>query len=593
VSKSGSKKISQSAGIGHLLSAHVFGLILSLPFLIPVHNLPITSFHSEILAVILGICGIGIFFGYAKNEMQLRAPMVLLIPSLLLGVVILQWMLGYFSYTSNALMYGAGLVWCGLMMWMGANLFFEQNKASQIAAWYLLIASCFNAVIGLLQFLQWGAGFESLMVPSSALENQGVFGNLAQQNHFSTYIAIGLISLWFLQIEKKVHLRISLFAAALLLSALFLSRSRSAYVYVVLILFVGAYTIAKQRLTFELKNKKRFFLISALVLALVGFLLILFANSSPQIQRLFYLSEALGSRIYLWRNAWEMFLKAPLLGIGFDQFAFVLFQQISEFKQTQQWGLDQYAHNLFLQLLAVAGVVGLLSLLLPLLAFVKSQWRQPLQSQRVFFILILLVLLIHSLLEQPLYYMYFLGLAALSMGALDVPCLKLKMHSLVRFSSVFVSGALLILSGVTWQNYALMEQHFFPQSPQQELSPAQLMVKQNVYYELHQTWMLKPYMESLNPAAHVPVEANAVEKLELNSRLLRFAPLPETAFRHVALLAQTQNIELAKRAFEQASMAFPLQADMYQNRFQLLAQDEPELYAHLYAHAVDFLKNKK
>ena len=68
--------------------------------------------------------------------------------------------------------------------------------------------------------------------------------------------------------------------------------------------------------------------------------------------------SALGTRLYMWHQALLMWSRAPLLGVGFGQYAGVFFEQAAELSRYHIPNYDRNAHNALMQLLAETGLVG-------------------------------------------------------------------------------------------------------------------------------------------------------------------------------------------------------------------------------------------
>ncbi|XVJ69687.1 MAG: hypothetical protein HEQ39_08540 [Rhizobacter sp.] len=88
----------------------VLGLMVSLPFLVPVHTLPIPSFHSEWLAMLLG-CLAAMVIARTRSTQHFWVPGIGSAPLALIAVVLLQWALGMFSYGASAFTLSMILVW--------------------------------------------------------------------------------------------------------------------------------------------------------------------------------------------------------------------------------------------------------------------------------------------------------------------------------------------------------------------------------------------------------------------------------------------------------------------------------------------------
>ncbi|MBI3712187.1 MAG: O-antigen ligase C-terminal domain-containing protein [Burkholderiales bacterium] len=551
------------------------GMMVSLPFLQPLHSMPIPSFFSEWLAVILGLmasllCLPSVFSG---REHAVRIPFNVSLPLALLAVVVMQVLLGKFVYLSSAAMVVALLLWACCVM-LACSVVAKQSSAHAVLqhlAKCLMVGALLSAIVGVLQ--SWGV---APYLPGLVIESQpgsGVYGNLAQQNHFATYLACGLAASLYLFRQGLLRWHSMAIIGAVLLLALLLSGSRS----VILYLLVCAVWLAKGRLQHAQLSVRYWRRIVWLALIVFLMALVLMLNSDSgrsQIQRYGYWSETIGARVFLWKHAFLMWMQAPLIGVGWDSFADQLVEQIGQAGQVNRWGVDQYAHNLFLQLAAVAGLVGVLALVLPLASLSRRLWRAGVQEHQLFALVVLAILGIHSLLEQPLYYSYFLGLAACMLVCVE------SGHRDVRGGlKVWIVCAMLVggvLLGVqTLFDYRALEGHFV------EEGTASSGLTEEQIIALHERSFFSAIVETLYPQLFVPHTASAQAKLALNTRLMRHAPVADTEFRQAALLAEAGEFEAALRRLKTAAYAYPEQLEMYAQRYTILSQSEPEKYAAL------------
>jgi O-antigen ligase len=464
----------------------------------------------------------------------------------------------------------------------------------------LLAGGLLNALCGLAQFGQiWPALGGWVAAPMEA-RDAGVYGNLAQQNHFATHLALAMAAASYLyfsrrmpnQLQSGAHAsigkRLPLLAFAviclLLFAALLLSGSRSSLLYVVWIGGLGLALLKRSGSSWPWRKigMLALALLAVLTLALV-LIFSLAGHGVPQIDRLKTILGGLGVRAYLWRHAWAMFCSHPLLGVGFDGFAWHLVQQLHDLKEPSQWGIDQYAHNLWLQLLAAAGVPGLLALAWPLGLWLRRQAAQPYQIQKFLPWAVLGILLIHSMLEQPLYFAYFLGIAALLIGMADPQAWQIGLRIRPLLLLICLLGLVQLVK--TGREYDQLEGYFYSQRYRSD-DPGE---QHRVAHKLSQDSLLGPLVELAAPAEFVPESANISEKIRFNQRLRHFAPVAEIEYREAALLAQAGQTRQAMAQFERAAYAYPGQTKVYLPRFFALAQSDPANYAALADHAREFV----
>ncbi len=311
-----------------------FGLMASLPFLVPLHQQPLTSFHSEWLAALLGVLAILCLFTQKwAVPLTLQLPALALAPAALMLVVVLQWALGMFAYGASAAMVLLYLAWSAAVMVAGRTLAVTagaQRLAAAIA-WGVVAGGLANGLVGIAQHVQLALPF---MIAAEG-QGAGVYGNLAQQNHFATHMALAIASLAYLLVTRRMALRWLLLAGPVLLAALVLSASRSSILYLAWITMLLA-LLLRQRWP-----ARRVLPIIAIGL-LAGVLALLALGMLapvPLLDRAMHLSAALAPRWYAWTHAVQMFANAPVLGVGFDGFAFHMVGQLAQGPVGVVWGI--------------------------------------------------------------------------------------------------------------------------------------------------------------------------------------------------------------------------------------------------------------
>ncbi|HSI58730.1 MAG TPA: Wzy polymerase domain-containing protein [Ideonella sp.] len=282
-----------------------------------------------------------------------------------------------------------------------------------IAAFFagVLLAGVASALIGGVQvfFPAWADGE---FIARSGLVGRAV-GNLRQPNHLSSLLVWALIALVPLaQAGRLLWLRFALPAAlgvgALLVLGVVLTASRTGVLGVVLLALWGL-------LDRRLGKGVRVAMCAAPVLYGLGWMVV--AGWAHETAHTFGGEVRLGegdlsaSRFGIWANTLALIRANPLAGVGFGEFNFAW--TLSEFPQRPVAFFD-HTHNLPLQFAVELGL-PLAGLLMALLIW--SLWlagRRSWQGQgdagaasRAAFMMVLLIGL-HSLLEYPLWYAYFL-----------------------------------------------------------------------------------------------------------------------------------------------------------------------------------------
>ena len=563
----------------------LFGLLLCLPFLVPIHDMPLPSFYSEGLALLLGLAALLVWL-YRSPWQEI--PQIVIAPLALLLVVLLQLALGMFAYRATALIMVLFLAWCSLLMLAGRSLAsaFGVPRLLTCLAWYMLAGGVLNGLCGLLQYGNLWQGFAGWVAAPVDEAGAGVYGNVAQQNHFATHLALALAAASYLCFTRQLHRALYAGACLLLFAALMLSASRSSLLYLLWIIALSLGLLTRAGLRQQGRKVVMILLALGLVLALVlGLVFALAGHGVPQIDRLMTLLGGLGVRAYLWRHAFAMFQSHPVLGVGFDAFAYHLVNQLHALKEPSQWGIDQYAHNLWLQLLAVSGLLGFLALFVPGALWLRRQWKVVYSTEQMLLWAWLGILLIHSMLEQPLYFSYFLGLAGLVLSLAETKAVPappgLRRAGLV----VVVLGLALLFK--TGYEYDQLESYFYSQRAMN--GPEALHKRAQIAKALQRYSLLAPLVELAAPAEFVPDSATPEAKIAFNQPVRHFAPVAETEYREAALLAEAGRVQAAQDQFDRAAYAYPGQTKVYLPRFFALAESDPEHYEALAAHAREFV----
>ena len=282
-------------------------------------------------------------------------------------------------------------------------------------AW--LVAGLLSAAIGAVQVLapQWADG---LLIARSGLVGRAI-GNLRQPNHVCTLLLWAAISVLALLELKWLQPRQAALCLLALAFGLVLTASRTAVLGVVL---MAAWGLADRRLS---KPARWCLLAMPVLYAVCWWGLSAWAHAAQATlgaeQRLAELDLS-ASRFRIWADCLQLIRQHPWTGVGFGEFNFAW--SLSVLPQRPVAFFD-HAHNLFLHWAVELGLpaAALLCLMLGAagLRMVLAVWRTkqaaPERSLGLRVTLAFLALmLLHSQLEYPLWYAYFLLPTAWLMG---------------------------------------------------------------------------------------------------------------------------------------------------------------------------------
>lgn len=272
------------------------------------------------------------------------------------------------------------------------------------AGW--LAAAVAGAAIAIVQVFapQWTDG---TLIAHSTLVGRAV-GNLRQPNHLSSILLWGAVAVVALTETRRLNWRVAAPVGALLVFSVVLTASRTGLVSVLLLALWG---LADSRLS----RSTRWMLVIAPVVYYGSWeALSLWGQQGEHRfggQERLAETDISGSRFGIWRDTLALIAQQPLTGVGFGEFNFAW--SLTPFPGRPTAFFD-HTHNLLLQFLVELGVpLGTLVILLLLWGLMRvalGAWREPGEAgaeRRCAFVMLLMIGL-HSMLEYPLWYAYFL-----------------------------------------------------------------------------------------------------------------------------------------------------------------------------------------
>lgn len=295
----------------------------------------------------------------------------------------------------------------------------RRAQVAELAAQSWLAAALISAVLGLLQYFGVSAAFEP-WVYSTAVGQ--AFANLRQRNQFATLTNMGLAALlWWLSERQSTPVLsaaaarlapfsrrslMALAAAALLALANAASASRTGLVQL-LLLIVLAWVWSRAEAGKPQTARRRVLLAAALAYALGAWVLPGLVGLDPHasgiLARLHDGGPDCASRLTLWRNVLYLIAQKPWFGWGWGELDYAHF--ITLYPGERFCEILDNAHNLPLHLAVELGLpLALLVCGTGLWLLWRSRPWFELDATRQMAWAVLAVILLHSLLEYPLWY---------------------------------------------------------------------------------------------------------------------------------------------------------------------------------------------
>ncbi len=433
-----------AAPTGSAIGWLLFGFACILPWLIPLHYEPWTTFHSEFAAALaalpLAVAAVLARRGrWLLDRLAAGFAAAALIPLLQAG-------LGQFIFPAEApiiALYLAGFA-VALLVARRCETITPGRLCDALFAG-LLAAALLSTALAVAQWLSFNVGVMLVEVAPGGRPG----ANLGQPNQLSTLLAWGLVALWWFHAHQRIGARLALGAAAWLLLGIACTQSRTGWLAVALLLAAA------------LLGHRRFGTTSQRgVFVALGAFFVLLALAWPTLTALWVPQQASlsldgqlsgGKRPAIWALMLDSIRHHPWAGVGWNQGRLVQLELWPDHPPLHV--TVQHAHNLVLDMLVWNGLPLGLLMVGGLVAWFVWQWCRATAPAEALILLALGVFVLHAMLELPHCEAYFLIPVALMMGALNARASLPTLLSVPRgvvAAAVLVLGSAVVLIGVEY-----------------------------------------------------------------------------------------------------------------------------------------------
>jgi O-antigen ligase len=518
-----------------------FIALIALPFLFPFAEGPSVNAQQQLAT---WAC-VAVLSGFAPIHLPAR-PLITWLAASALAVL-----LGHGHDIPLAAATVFALAMAGVAACVGAGMARAGSPAPW--AWALLAAGLLSAPLGLLQYY----GLADVLVPWTTTPEPGqAYGNLRQRNQFASLISMALIAALWLHAVHGRRVRAALAPGALLLVvAAAAATSRTGLLE--LLLIAGSSTVLAWR------ERRRHPARPARLphpLVLVSLVLAYFTAAWPlpqlagsevegMLARLRDGAPEAHSRLLLWRNVIDLIARHPWAGWGWGELKFAHYSTLYAGPRFVEI-LDN-AHNLPLHLAVELGIPAALLVCggFGWLVLAARPWRET-DPARLMAWGLLAVIVLHSLLEYPLWFGPFQLVFGLCLGFLwPAPGAARRLSRILPRATCAL--ALLAVVGYAAWDYTRVSQVYLARD---QRLPA---------YRDHPLGQAQRSLLFAAPVAFArltltPVDqANAAEMHALAQRVLHFSPEPSVIVKLIdsAVLLGEEDEAIAQAACFKA--AFP------------------------------------
>jgi O-antigen ligase len=515
---------------------------LSTSTLNPWHLPPVSSFYEEWLtACVLITAVLCAYFSFDAQRHQL--PKIVLLPSALIVLCILDASIGKFVFPSQASWFLlAPLAWM-LALWLGSAVARVRGPAS--------VARALGFGLGLvalgqfaLQVLQVSsAGHQMFSFVFEDTGNPGRFpGNTAQPNVLATLDVFALcFGMHALRSQCRFKFGLRLFATIVMLGVS-LTGSRIGALETLLMLVVMPWLTVVDPVTHGAADWRTRFHTNTLWSLRWGLWFVLLLIAVPALIAALGLQvDAVGERIVHpkatilyrlpnWFMALHMWREHPWLGVGISNYAAEQMRLLPLVSAVEPSG---NAHNVLLHLLAETGLLGTALVMLPLMLWARRVFLARDRNGRLALVL-MFVLMLHSMIEFPYALLYMTVPLMVLMGAVDPTVVSIERMPVAR--AAFLG---LVLVAVPTAAYLLVDFNraadFYAQTPAsfQAKNPVRDQQIREGQKSIFFPWVAERYFVYVMDTD----DTDTKEKLASIEALMSFGPNSFLAYRRALYLA--------------------------------------------------------
>ncbi|MCY4744812.1 Wzy polymerase domain-containing protein [Pelomonas sp. UHG3] len=420
--------------------AAIFGIVIAaaLPPLLAFNQTPAATLYNQLLA----LAGWGLALLLCARALPnwragLTSPAALALALLViapLASVLWRGLPSSLGLGAAAIL-GAGLAVLLLAQGLAPAV---RRTAAEALCWGLLVTGLLSVAISLVQV------FAPDLASGGVIARSGIVGravgNLRQPNHLASLMMWMAVAAVFITERRGWRWLL----APLLFASVFtvvLSASRTGFIGIAMLAIWG---LVDRQLS---RTARLSLLATPLMLGLSWWLMTQWSAEGHAFGAASRLSEGAGSpsRLAILRDAWALTLAHPLLGVGWGGFNFAW--SLTPFPNRPIAFFD-HTHNLPSQLAVELGLPWAGAVLALLCWALWQAWRGAARADedaplRRAALMIVLTIGLHSLLEYPLWYAYFLLPACFAMG-LALPAAEARVRSKVSALPLSLAGALLV-----------------------------------------------------------------------------------------------------------------------------------------------------
>jgi O-antigen ligase len=400
----------------------------------------------------------------------------------------------------------------------------DPRRWISVAAWAWLAAGLLSSVIGLCQYFGVAASFSPWMSLTGVGE---AFANLRQRNQFATLTSISLVALLYLVATGRFAERLrwlTWVSAVLLATGNAASSSRTGLLQLVLLCALFWIWGGWRHVTLR----------RVLLTAMVGYGLAILVLpwaagfdlfSQGMVARVRAWDQICSSRFTLWSNVLHLIAQKPWLGWGWGELDYAHY--ITLYDGPRFCEILDNAHNLPLHLAVELGIPAALVVCGGFAWWVLRQrpWCET-DSKRQLAWGVLAVILLHSLLEYPLWYGPFqmaAGLCVLllwrGVGADEAPKYKPNRPLAQIAQSLSAIVLIAVIAYAAWDYHRVSQIYLAPEARDEAY-------RDDTLIKIHDSWLFRNQVRFAELSLTPLTRDNAQWTFDTATALLHYSPEP-------------------------------------------------------------------
>ncbi len=363
------------------------------------------------------------------------------------------------------------------------------------------------------------------------------YANISQPNQLASLLLMGVVSLLYLYEKGRIKTFITAVTALLLFYCIVLTNSRTSFLSLLTISTLLFWYGSRIQLHIKKSTIVTWITVYILLWAALPAIYDILLLSPPGESGTLAEKTINDTRFPMWLGFLDASIHGPLLGYGWNQATYA--QAVAAPFHAHTVAAQQ-THNLVLDMLVWNGpLIGSL-IILAVAWWILRLFREKLGRTRLFLILILVPLGIHSLLEYPHHYTYFLFPVGIIAGMLDnssdlrrlsIPLLPLRVLLVLSFAVV----------GWLVMEYQSIESEF--RAMRFEAMGYALRTETQIKPELVFTGQLAHFIQFAKSEAHEEMSEQELQEMEAVAHRYLYSP---ALFRYAIALGLNHKYDEAR-----------------------------------------------